>query len=111
MNQFDVRRQQIFQPKTINSVRMPTAHFHNPVMALRIGKPPDLLRSLCNDLRFPKLIDKFHNSYKSAVRSPDTRKTQFAVQTRFLLQTRFASEHSSHPNTVRVQTYFASEHA
>src|ERR1035438_5002673 len=55
VNEFDVGGKKIFQAKAINGVSVPSAHFHDAVMAIGIGEAADLFRSPGDDLTIAKL--------------------------------------------------------
>ena len=57
VHQLDVRRQQILQAEAIDGVRVAAAHFHEPVVPVRIGEAADLLGGLRDHAGVAKFID------------------------------------------------------
>ena len=60
MNQFDIVRQQIFQSKSIDGVRVTAADFHDAVVPVAIGEAPDFFASLSDELGSAEFVDEFH---------------------------------------------------
>ena len=53
----------ILQAETVDGVSVAATHFHEPVMPLRIGQPPDLIGSPGDQFGFAKLVDKSHDYF------------------------------------------------
>ena len=51
VNQLDVRRQQVLQAEAIDGVRVAAAHFHEAIVASRIGEPADLVGGFVDHVR------------------------------------------------------------
>ena len=65
MHQLHIVGKQIIQAEAIDGVRVASAHFHQPVVALGIGNAPNLLSGLRNGGRIAKLVHKFHGDVDS----------------------------------------------
>jgi hypothetical protein len=62
MDQFEVGRQHILQPESINGVCVAPAHFHQAVVAAGISQPPNLLGSPSDNLRIAEFVNVLHCS-------------------------------------------------
>src|SRR5271154_5781382 len=60
VNEFHIGRKQVFQTEAVDGMRMAAAYFHDAIMPLRIGEPPDFLAGFTDEFRSSKFVHELH---------------------------------------------------
>ena len=60
VHEFDILRQQVAQTMTVDRVRVPTAHFHQPVVPRGIDATGDLVRDVRYEFGVSEFVDVVH---------------------------------------------------
>ncbi len=60
MNQFNVRREYVFQAEAINGVRVTAIHFHDSIVTVGVGQAADFLSRLTDYLWVAIFVNVLH---------------------------------------------------